>query len=334
MVRVGLPGGQIAEFPASMSSQEIEKAVRKHLGVPEPEVPRGEGDKVMGPSTPESTQAALLNPGQPKPLDVVQRVGNAVLPPLVTAPTIAAGGELLPAAPAVGRALTSGVLGGARGASQGKGVGGIAWDAFVDALVGGATEAGTALATRLRIPFTGMPSLKEAGEKVPGAAKGFAGGTQSLDTALNAIRDRLPKGKWLNVPTLGDKKMTIDEAVSGLKKLTGDDFKQARGEVVSELTRLDMQRGVRGMRGPTPYAGQAFNMRATPERFVYRGTPGERAATRVLDVSRNPAVRAGLEAEAAAESVVPGVPNALLPILGATEGTSFGDLARHVRPRP
>jgi hypothetical protein len=192
------------------------------------------------------------------------------------------------------------------------------------------------LATRLRIPYLtreglkGTPSLKDLGEKVPGAAKGYAGGTQSLDTALNAIRDRLPKAKWLNVPTISDKRLTIDEAVSGLKKLTGDDFKQARGEVVSELTRLDMQRGVKGMRGPTPYAGQAFNMRATPERFVYKGTPVERAATKALEMTRSPGVRAGLEAEGTAESVAPGVPNALLPILGA-EGSTLADLARHAR---
>src|SRR5262245_46470076 len=118
-------------------------------------VPRGEGDKVKSPTTPESIAGNVLNPGQPDKPDMVQSIGNTVLPPLMTAPTIAAAGAVTPAVPAVGRAVASGLLGGAKAAGEGKSVGGIAWDAVVDALIGGATELGAKAVGAAKIPKLG-----------------------------------------------------------------------------------------------------------------------------------------------------------------------------------
>lgn len=299
-----------------------------------PSEPGAARDTVSGPSSPNQVLASVLNPGQPGPLNMAQRVGNAVLPPLVTAPAIAAGGELLPAAPAIGRALASGAVGGAKALSQGKSAGGVAWDAVVDTLLGGASEGAAGLATRLKIPFTGMPSLKEAGEKVPRAAAGYAGAGKAIDKASDMIAARLPKGAWLNLPAIdSSKRLTLDEAVKALKEMKGAEYEVARKQLIYQLNAADQAMVKGGVKPLTkPYSGQIFGQVSPKERFTYRGTPGERAATKALDLSRNPMGRAALDAEATDESVVPGVPNALLPILGL-EGSTFGELARHARPR-
>lgn len=330
-MRVALPGGQVAEFPDTMPQADVEKAVRAHLGVKEPEVPRGEGDKVMAPSTPEGIAGRVLSAGAPDPKNepvsalgvTPQMVGNAVLPPLVTAPLVAAGGELLPAAPAIGRALASGGISAATTKSDPL------WAAFIGALVGGAGEAGTALLSRLKIPFTDLPTLKTMGEKIPGARAGFERGGERIREAFDAVKDRLPPGKWMSVPTLGKGKVTAEQAVDGLLRQRGKDYEQTLGEIVSEFNRLDIQHGVRGFRGPAPYAGAAFKTRAPAERFEYAGTQGERAATRFLDISRSPATRAVLQSELTPE-IAPGIPRGAVPLMG---GEGFSALARHARPR-
>lgn len=301
------------------------------------EVPRGEGDKVTGPTTPEGIAGSVLNPGQPEKPNMVQSIGNAVLPPLVTAPAIAAGGEVagglsaIKAAPAVGRAITSGLVGGAKAASEGKGAGGIAWDAVVDTLVGGASEGAASLATHLKVPFTGMRSLAEAGEKVPGAKKGFEGAGKALEKARDLIASRLPKTASLNVPALSNSPMTLQEAVKSLQGLKGEQYQIARQQLVHALNENDKQMIARGVKPLTkPFSGQIFGKFSPKERFQYRGTAGERAATNVLEFSRSPAARAALESEATPE-VAPDIPRAMVPVLGAKE--TFGKLAEHAKPK-
>lgn len=293
------------------------------------EAPRGEGDKVTGPTTPESIQANVLNPGQPKPLDAVQKVGNAVLPPLMTAPTIAAGGEVLAGAPAVGRALASGALGGAKAASEGKGVGGIAWDTVVDTLLGGASEAAGKVAGAVKIPKLGWKtSLAEKAGKVEGAAAGRAGaGEANVKAAKEAVKN-LPTGLTVNVPALGPRPMTVPVAIARLNRLDDPQHAVARQQLINALNAADKSMLGPG-KNPPPYAGQIFGKFSPKERFTYHGTPAEQRLGAARDYV--PGARAGLDAAATAESVAPGVPNLMLPLLGA-EGASFSDLARHARP--
>ena len=300
------------------------------------EAPRGEGDKVVPPSDPTDVQsmaAKVYGAGQPKDLNIIQKVGNVLLPPLVTAPAIAAGGEVLPAAPAIGRALASGALGGAKAATSGKGPGGIVWDAVVDTLVGGASEVGGALAGAVKIPKIGWKtSLAEKATKVPRTIAGREAGSRELKEAGDLIASRLPKSASLNVPALSAQPLTIQEAVAGLKKLNDPQFTIARQQLIAALNANDKAMIAQGVKPLTrPYSGQIFGHFSPRERFTYRGTPTEKALAGTLPFV--PGARAGLEAEATAEGV-PGIPNALLPILGAVEGTTFGDLARHVKPSP
>ena len=302
------------------------------------EVPRGEGDKATRPTTPESIAGSVLNPGQPNPLTMLQRVGNAVLPPLATAPAIAAGGELLPAAPAIGRALTSGALGGAKAASEGKGPGGIVWDTVVDTLLGVVTEAAGKVAGAVKIPKLGWTSsLSEKAGKVAGAAAGRERGGNALDAARDLIEDRIPPKARFMIPAINPKTpLSLQDAVAGLKKLDDPQYTMAKDQLVAALNdaeRAMFKQGVRIPGGPPvvkPFAGSVFGKSAPQERFTYRGTGPELALGRASALV--PGAMAGSQSEATTETV-PGVPNALLPLLGLTEGSTFGELARHARPR-
>jgi hypothetical protein len=297
------------------------------------EVPRGEGDKMMGPSTPESTQAALLNPGQPKPLTTAQRIGNAVLPPLVTAPTIAAGGELLQAAPWAGRALTSGALGGAKAISEGKGPGGVAWDTVVDTLLGAVTEGAGKLASAVKVPKLGWTtSLAEKAGKIEGAAAGRAGAGAVAEKTAVEVAKQLPANLMVDVPRLSRTgPIPLMEAVKKLNKLDDPAFSVARRELVDALNAVD-----KAQLGPAankaPFAGQIFNKFAPKERFTYRGTKAERALGSDLATAAGKGARAAADSEGRAESVQPGYPNLTVPLLMLPEGLGFSELARHARP--
>lgn len=293
---------------------------------PKAPVERGEGDKVDQPTTPESIQKGVLNPGQPQPLDPIQKAGNIVAPIALTAPTIAAGGMALPAAPIIGEALAAGALGGAKSASRGESP---LWGAFVDSLTsagwGGAMKIAPNL---LKIPFSGKPSLGD----LQGRKGAYESVAPRIEQAFNAIKGRLPDTKWVRVPTLGTKKMTPKEAIEGLKKLEGTDFKQARQEIVAEFEKK------------VTHAGTAMDLRAPADRFAPTGTmqriaegavpplkgQGGELWPKVGGQSLVPnAERAAVEA--AATQDVGGIPVGAIPPLKVASGVKgFGDIARTI----
>jgi hypothetical protein len=266
-------GGKKYSFSSDspLSDADLDAAAKQYFG----ETPRGEGDKATGPTTPESIQQGLFQAGQPKPLDMVQRVGNAVLPRLATAPTIMAGGEALPAAPLIGRAITSGVIGGAESASKGQSP---FWGFFVDALTGGATEGFLkVLPSVMKVPKV-TRSVGEMAEKVRSTKAGEASVAPRIDEALALVKDKLPKGAWLNIPALDKtKRLTLEEAGKMLKApgLQDEQFQIARAQLKNEMNRLDITR----LTGPKPYAGQIFGKYAPKEHYTYRPSTAEGMAS-------------------------------------------------------
>ncbi len=212
-------------------------------------------------------------PGTKTPLGVVlnpEGVLERATSLAVTVPATYAGGALVHAArvpAALGRIATSGILGGAGAASRGESIG---WGAAIDAAVAAITEGTGAYAAK---------GLKPLGE------------------AFEAIKSRLPPGKWINAPSLASGKMTAEEAVKKLSKLRGEAYQQARAELASEFNRLDKQI----IAGPRPLAGSAFKMRTNPTRSAY-----QRVAEHALTGEWAPGVKS--LADAAATQKIEGAP--------------------------
>ena len=325
--RVFVPGQEKPIFfPASMSQTEIENAVRKSLGVEKKvEVPSGEGDKATSPTTPESIAGNVLNPGQPKPLDMVQKIGNTVLPPLATAPVIAAAGEVAPAvglAAPVARSIASGALGGAKAASAGENIP----LAFIfDALTAGAFEGAGALAPNLaKVPKV-TSSGAEIAETTLKRREGFDTASKSIDLAFDAIKPRVPAAKFLRIPALSNNRLTVEEAREGFKGLKGKDFQAARQQLLEELKQLD-KRAAKRM-GQNLYTAKEAGTRLAPERFQL---PESGAAKFWADLFPKymAGVQSGVNAEASSDTLVPGIPTGALP---AKAGFDF--LAEHLRPK-
>lgn len=180
------------------------------------------------------------------------------------------------------------------------------------ATVAGLWEAAFGIAPKLGISKIGVPSLESLGKRV----QAFAYATRAPMEAYEAIKDRVPKGKWMFVPTINPKQaITAKEAAEGLAKLERLDYEAARKEIKAELDRLDVWRaGLPGRpgKGPRPYAGSKFETITTPERFTpsdaaYRGA----AATAAM---KSPLTRMAADVVATGEDIE-GVPRGSLPAL-------------------
>lgn len=243
-------------------------------------------------------------------LSVGQHVGEILMDPRTTAPVTGLGGVAAKAlgAPAVlGRVATAAGLGGAAGALTDGAAG---YHALLDGAVAAITEG--ALSGVSKLPKVGL-------EKTGAPARAFKWATNAPVEAWEALKARLPGGKWLNVPSLSSSLLTAEEAVKKLAKLTGKDYQLAREEIASEFTRLDAQR----MTGPKPFAGKVFKGRTSPERFEPSTLSSVAEAARgALDSN---AVRAG--ADAIAGTPYEGVP------LGAVAAAALPDQAASVARR-
>src|SRR3990167_2601027 len=391
-------------------------------------------------------------------------VTERLVPGILGAATIATGGAAAPLVgvpAAVGRIAGAGLAGGAEAAAHGESIGGTT---FLDLAVAGLTEGALAGAVKLKPPkmLGGVPSLADLAEKMRSTKAGLRHATEAPMQAFDMLRARLPKGKWLNVPTLakaaprttreaatrsieplrpspttpseagyhyhatnennaaeiarsglkthkpsygtdqsvwpdggverrsyctpcaggayvfapavggpvllrvrndraafrgagsgdtfvreaipakhieianadgtwrplqesrairGTKELlTVDEAVKRLAGFTAPESRGARAEIASELTRLDVQR----VTGPKPLAGAIFKTFTEPERFLYRGTPLERVAERVVGATRHPITRTA--ADVAATADVGGLPAGAWPaMLGAQQASSVAE---------
>lgn len=190
------------------------------------------------------------------------------------------------------------------------------------ATVAGLWEAAFGLAPKLGASKFGVPSLEGLSKRV----EAFDYASKAPMQAYEAIKDRVPKGKWMFVPTINPKQaITAKEAAEGLAKLERLDYEAARKEIKAELDRLDVWRaGLPGRpgRGPRPYAGSAFETRTSATRFEPSDVAKRGAAT--AQAMKSPLTRMAADVGATGEDIE-GVPRGALPFMMGTG--SLKDLA-------
>lgn len=267
--RVWIPGqDKPAWFPADMPQPEIEKVVRKHLGVPEPPPPSTAGQhegvaniakgavldtlglsgrqgavSLMGNEQTKTPLGVVLNPQGPLETATSMAVTAA---PIAKAGTLAA--KALPAIPKIaaagGRMLAGTGLAAAK--EIGK-TGGVGWETVIDAAIEGGTEA---------VGATIGKYVKDAGK----AARGFKAATEKPQKALDYVKSRLMNVKAI-IPSIDPaKKLTWDEMIERLKGLTGEQYRVARAEIANVMNGFDRQ-------ALKPRAGQVFKDMTKPKRF-------------------------------------------------------------------
>jgi hypothetical protein len=186
-------------------------------------------------------------------------------------------------------------------------------------------EAAFGVGSRLGLSKMDLPSLKSMGKRV----ETFDWATKAPLAAYNAIKDRVPPGKWMFVPSINPKApISPLEAAEGLAKLEKLDYEVARKEIVQELNRLDMQRvGLPGLqaKGPRPYAGSAFETRTSKERFKPSG------ASYAAQAAISPTARLAADVMATKETEG-GVPLGAYPFLMGE--SSLKEMARRWVPKP
>ncbi len=312
-----------AKYPAY--ADLAPKAAAKTAPATEEPILPGAVKDVLGVSGRPGAVPLTGAPGTKTPLGVVLKPEGALerlTQAAVTTPAILAGGEalgVLGAPAALGRIAASGLIGGAEAKAQGRSFG---YGALLDAIVAGMTEgAGTAL---MKAPKVGAEALADPIMRARAALR-YA--TEAPDKALAGLRARLPKGAWLNVPSLSKSRLTVDDAVAKLAKMEGNAYQQARAEIASEMNRLDVQR----VTGPKPLAGAVFKHETSPERFTPRSTALQRVAEQVATLPREQAAPLRAAWDTAMMEDVYGVP--LGAIAGAALKEAPGALLRRIPGR-
>jgi hypothetical protein len=195
------------------------------------------------------------------------------------------------------------------------------------ATVAGAWEAMLGVVPFLKIPKTGTPSLKD----FAGRVSAYEHATEAPMKAYEAIKDRVPPGKWMFIPTINPKQaITAKEAAEGLSKLQYLEYETARKEIKAELDRLDIWRGGlagKPNKGPRPYAGFTFEQKTEPRRF--RPSQLSRGGAEVAGALKSPATRMATDV-AATEEGPGGIPLGTIPFIPFLEaGGNLKDYARH-----
>lgn len=256
---------------------------------PAAEIPRGEGDKIMGaPTTPESIMGGMI-PGTQSDPDMVQRIGNTVLPPLMTAPTTMAGGAIagavapgMKAAPFLGRALTSGALSGAEAGSRGENP---LTAAAMGTLTGAASEG--VLKALPRIPFVTRP-IGTAADRVASRAAGEASVTPRLQRAFDLVRPRIPTTAVLDIPAINPtRRITLAEAERAMSDpgLLGANYRMAFEQLTRAMDASDKMLVKVGSRHLTPpWSGQLFRGagEAPAKRFHVAPSGAEQMASSII----------------------------------------------------
>lgn len=194
------------------------------------------------------------------------------------------------------------------------------WGGVIDAAVAGILGEGGAkvLSSGMRVGPVAL-GLKEWGAP----ARAFAEAPAKAVDAFDIIKSRLPAGNWFNVPSLGAARMSAQDAIAKLAEKTGAAYVQARAELASELSRLDMQR----LTGPNPLAGALFK-RLTPA-----GRETASSGARLAESARKAlGAQSGRTAmDTAATHDIGGAPAGAVPfLLGGVPG--FGSIAHRLAP--
>lgn len=259
-------------------------------------------------------------------IDEPKDMTDAALQVMTTAPITAGGGALLKAAPWLGRVLASAGIGAGQATARGESSVGGSGKGALGALT---AETLASLLGRGRIPLPRKDlSLWESGT----AARAFDRATKSPADALENIRAMLPVnvGPWMNVPAISGTMLTPDQAVKGLVKLEGNEYRMAYEQIVNELNAL-------GKSGFGKKAGDFFREFTSESRFQppRRSQVAEKIRSSLTpdkDLT-NPPLRAGLDALSSVEKMgVPIGPASALGLLGASPeslGSIVSRMGRH-----
>lgn len=302
--RVTTPDGQsfAVNIPDGVDPETAAKTIDAHFmklgiyGAPTANTAPPEGESVLGGALKDTF--GMGRAGAKTPLDVIlkpgsgteefpyQRAAEHAASAAVQIPAIAAtggAGAAVGVPAAVGRVAAGTGVSMAKQALEGKDP--LSIKTLIDAAVAGGSE---------MVPGIIRRPLSKLGEAARGPYE-----------ALQALASRLPAtGKYLNVPSLSNVQLSVQEAIAKLAKTSGAKWQQAREELANEFTRLDAQR----LTGPAPFAGEVLKQ-MTPAKASQFSQLAEAANAGL----RNPAARAGLDV-AAAHEPIPGVPAGLFAI--------------------
>lgn len=222
-----------------------------------------------------------------------------------------------------GRIAMSGALGGGKALAEGKGGERAATEGALDAGAAGVAEAALGAVTRgVKIPGIGKIGIDAIAEPLTNARRGFEYYTGELRHALDLVKNRLPKGAWLNVPALSNARLTVEQAIEGLVQSTGNTYKLALAQMASQLNdaeRTLVRNQVKNI--PRPYAGSVLKSNAPDVRFRYEGTGAQKAADVTARGLRDNVARSAADAGSTADTEV-GLP------AGVVGATALGRYAR------
>lgn len=190
-----------------------------------------------------------------------------------------------------GRIAASAASGPIAELASGRALSDAGWAGVLDALTAGGTEVVTGRALHgVSTKLGKIPGVATVAEPLTRAKEGFKFYTGQLDKALDLVKDRLPKGQWLDVPAIAKgAKLSVDEAMEGLKKLRGDAYKLALSQLAHKLNEAERTLvKSQTKRIPKPYAGTVLKGQAPAERFEYAGTKPQRMAATAADVIERP----------------------------------------------
>lgn len=324
----GLPPGFIPLPPPSERKAEDARPP----GFQEVKPPwQGDGRGVIGGAVMD-TLGLTDRPGADTPKRVLTKpetFGESLIAPAIMAPAIMYGGTGAAAMglPALaGRIAASGALGAAQSAWRGDDAATVGTHGAMDAAVSGLTEGLGGVAAKAAGKVA--KPLTKAIEENQGMQRGFKYATDAVDKAYDAVKGRIPPGKWFTLPSVSNAKMTAQEAFDALRNAEGDSYRIIREDIQKNLDRLDSL-GRKGANFAASSAGRVFKMLTSDARFTPpeapTGTMGEAAAKRLGEIAQHPRVRSTLDA--LANALFPG---SRAPIGAHVAGAVARPLAKHV----
>jgi hypothetical protein len=256
----------------------------------------------------------------------------------------ALGAKLLPQLPKVGAALgrigSSGILGAGEAAVKGG-----------DPLASGGQAAGISAAWEAilgTVPH--LPKLKLAARAgdLEKREWSFENAKNAVNVAYKKLSPYVPKGAWMELPSISKKPLTFQQATNRLANLERVDFDVARAEIQEALKKVpsalsgpalnppvkaSVALGSQPIR-PSPDAMAAsFGARTSETPFTPRSTPMERFARGTVGAMGDNAVRAGVDTTARQEPEdLSGVSMGAVPLIIAGDyiGSGLNSLAQKI----
>lgn len=290
-----------------------------------------ESREAFGPGGYEQGKTIPGSENLPHPADVLGTTASLAL----TGPGGGLAAKAVPQIPriagAVGRVLTQGAIGAGEAALKDKSA---TKGAEADVINAGLTEGALGLIGVAKIPRW-TKSIKEIADEFGSRTKAYEWATRAIGEAFDKIKDRIPKGRFMNVPNIDPtRRINPKEAMAGLEKLEGVEYDVARRQIISELNALDIRNVPKKMLGgarktPGPYAGSEFEARTAGKGSavspVNRQKPTESSGEKAARAFQSPGT--AVAADTATRQRVGGVP---FGTLAAAAGMQSAPVLKHI----